>query len=105
MGFGFLDPRELSAQQRQDLEVHRRQHEARTQKSSKENSLAQLRELAGLSTKELAGRLKTSADRVQKLESGDLDRIQLATLRRHAEAIGCHLELRYVAEGAHAAFS
>ena len=105
MGFGFLDPRELSAQQRQDLEEHRRQREARAQESSKENSLAQLRELAGLSTKELAGSLKVSADRVKKLESGDLERVQLATLRRHAKAIGCRLELRYVAEGAHAAFS
>lgn len=55
--------------------------------------------MAGLSTKDLVGSLKVSADRVKKLESGDLDRVQLATLPRHAEAIGCRLELRYVAKG------
>ena len=49
--------------------------------------------MAGLSTKDLVGSPKVSADRVKKLESGDLDRVQLATLPRHAEAIGGRLEI------------
>ncbi|MFJ2621603.1 hypothetical protein [Glutamicibacter sp. NPDC087344] len=104
MGFGFLDPRELSEEQRRSLEEHRLHALNDGSQESREQSLTQLRELAGLGAKELAVSLNMDVARLKKLEAGQLDRAQLGTLRRHAEAMGCRMELRYVADGVHAVF-
>ena len=55
--------------------------------------LAEVRAAAGLSQQELAEQLQVSQSRISRIEHGDLDRTELATLRKFARAIGGELEL------------
>ncbi len=55
--------------------------------------LRELREAANLTQVELAGRLKVSQNRVSRIEHGDVERAQLDTLRRYAEAVGGRLRV------------
>ncbi|GGI86380.1 MULTISPECIES: helix-turn-helix domain-containing protein [Deinococcus] len=55
--------------------------------------LAEVRAASGLSQQELAEQLQVSQSRISRIEHGDLDRTELATLRKFARAIGGELEL------------
>lgn len=55
--------------------------------------LAELRTSVGLSQQELAQQLEVSQSRISRIEHGDLDRAELATLRKFAKALGGELEL------------
>lgn len=55
--------------------------------------LAELRGAAGLNQQELAGRLGISQSRVSRIEHGDLERTELATLRAFVQALGGDLEV------------
>ena len=55
--------------------------------------LAELRASAGLNQQELAGRLGISQSRVSRIEHGDLERTELATLRAFVRALGGELEV------------
>jgi transcriptional regulator with XRE-family HTH domain len=55
--------------------------------------LRELREAANLTQIDLAGRLKVSQNRVSRIEHGDVERAQLDTLRRYAEAVGGRLRV------------
>jgi predicted transcriptional regulator len=55
--------------------------------------LRELREGSALTQVELASRMSVSQARVSHLESGELDRAQLDTLRKYAEAIGGELRV------------
>jgi len=98
MDFAYADPEVLTGAQREAVAVHQR----RVQVESRRLSLRALREEAELSQVELAGALKLSVDRIARIETGDLDRVQLATLRRYAEAMGARLQVRAILKDMHA---
>jgi len=55
--------------------------------------LRELREWSSLTQVELASRMNVSQTRVSHLESGEINRAQLETLRKYAEAIGGELRV------------
>lgn len=55
--------------------------------------LRELREWSSLTQAELASRMNVSQTRVSHLESGEINRAQLETLRKYAEAIGGELRV------------
>jgi predicted transcriptional regulator len=55
--------------------------------------LRELREEFALTQVELASRMNVTQARVSHLESGEIDRAQLDTLRKYAEAIGGELRV------------
>ena len=55
--------------------------------------LRELREASQLTQVELAGRLHVSQNRVSRIEHGDIDRAQVATLRKYVEALGGRLRV------------
>lgn len=98
MGFAYADPELLTEAQREAVIEHARGVQA----ESRRLSLRALREEAELSQVELAGSLKLSVNRIARMETGDLERVQLATLRRYAQAMGARLQIKAVREGTHA---
>lgn len=100
MGFAFADPEVLTEAQREAVAEHHRRRQAPAE--SRRLSLRVLREEVELSQVELATTLKLSVDRVARMETGDLDRVQLATLRRYVEAMGASLQVKAVRDDAHA---
>ena len=78
---GRLDAARLEEQTRQllaELRAHR---------------LAEIRESAGLNQTDLANRLGVSQSRVSRIERGDLDRTELATVRAYVGALGGEVEI------------
>lgn len=55
--------------------------------------LAELRAAMGLSQAELAKKLDVSQSRISRIEHGELDKTELATLRKFAQALGGEVEL------------
>lgn len=55
--------------------------------------LRELREASSLTQVELAQRLQVSQNRVSRIESGDMEHSQVATLRKYVEAVGGHLRI------------
>lgn len=55
--------------------------------------LAELRRAAGLNQEALARKLGISQSRVSRIERGELDRTEIATLRALAQALGGELEI------------
>ncbi len=97
VGFAFADPDVLTDAQREAVAEHRRS----VKSESRKLSLREMREDAQLSQVELAASLKLSVDRVARMEAGDLDRVQVATLRRYVEAMGGQLKVKAVGEAIH----
>lgn len=60
-----------------------------------------LRTEAGLTQRELAARVRTSASVICRLEDADYDGHSLAMLRRIASAVGKRVEVRFVPASAH----
>jgi DNA-binding XRE family transcriptional regulator len=73
---------ELRAAFRHDIEVSEIIHQLRVQ--------------AGLSQRELARRVGTSASSICRLEDADYDGHSMAMLRRIAQSLGKRIELRFV---------
>lgn len=69
---------ELGRQMRAEVRAHR---------------LAEIRETLGLNQSDVAGYLGVSQSRVSRLERGDMDRTELATIRAYVGALGGELEL------------
>jgi predicted XRE-type DNA-binding protein len=69
---------ELGRQLRAEMRAHR---------------LAEIRETAGLNQSEIAGRLGVSQSRVSRIERGDMDHAEVATIRAYLGALGGELEL------------
>ena len=78
---------ELRTAFRQQAEIAELVHEARTG--------------AGLSQRELAKRVGTTASVICRLEDGDYDGHSMAMLRRVAEALGQRVEVRFVPASFH----
>lgn len=55
--------------------------------------LREIREAQGVTQKELAERLGITQPTISSLESGDMDRSGLATLRAYVEALGGQIEV------------
>ena len=68
-------------------------HKKRLLGKVRAHKLRELREAANLTQVDLAGRLKVSQNRVSRIEHGDVERTQLDTLRRYAEAVGGRLRV------------
>jgi transcriptional regulator with XRE-family HTH domain len=62
--------------------------------------LRELREASHLTQVELAQRLDVSQNRVSRIEHGDIERVQVDTLRRYVEALGgtLRVEVEYGGE-------
>ena len=78
---GRLDEARLEEQTRQRLAELRA------------NRLAEIRESAGLNQTDVASRLGVSQSRVSRIERGDLDRTELATVRAYVGALGGEVEI------------
>ncbi|MHC6178211.1 helix-turn-helix domain-containing protein [Glutamicibacter endophyticus] len=89
MGAVFPDQSQLDDSAKERVAEHRRSLE----QAEREENLRELRERAGLSQQELAALLKVKAERIGKLERGEFDRVQFATLQRYVEALGGSLRL------------
>ncbi|GAB3621225.1 hypothetical protein GCM10027417_24860 [Glutamicibacter endophyticus] len=89
MGAVFPDQSQLDDSAKERVAEHRRNLE----QAEREENLRELRERAGLSQRELAALLKVKAERIGKLERGEFDRVQFATLQRYVEALGGSLRL------------
>lgn len=55
--------------------------------------LRQAREAAGLTQDEVARKLKTKKSAISRIEN-HADDVRLSTIRRYAEAVGAHLQIR-----------
>jgi predicted XRE-type DNA-binding protein len=78
---GQLDEKRIAAQQRK-LRARVRAHR-----------LAEIRQAAGLNQSDLANRLGVSQSRVSRLERGEIDRAEVATVRAYVAALGGEVEL------------
>lgn len=92
-----LDERlaELSPQRRANVEAHRR----RMLNEVRAFRLRELREQRLLSQAEVAERIHLSQRRVSGIESGDIEKAQVDTLRRYVEAVGGTLRVEVEIDG------
>lgn len=63
-------------------------HVARMESEERAYRLREIREEQGVTQKELAARMALTQPTISALESGDLDRAGLATLKSYVEALG-----------------
>ena len=68
-------------------------HVARMEAEERAYRLRQIREEQGVTQKELAQRMDLTQPTISALESGDLDRSELATLKSYVEALGGTVEI------------
>jgi predicted XRE-type DNA-binding protein len=72
-----------------DIADHRRQLLAEV----RAHRLAELRETAGMNQTAIADLLGVSQSRISRIERGDLDRTELATIRAYVGALGGEVEV------------
>lgn len=68
-------------------------HKGRARARIRAHRLAELRAEQGINQTALAARLQVSQPRVSRIERGDLENTQLATLRAYIQALGGELEV------------
>lgn len=68
-------------------------HVARMEAEERAYRLREIREEQGMTQKELADRMSLTQPTISALESGDLDRSGLATLKAYVEALGGTVEV------------
>ena len=68
-------------------------HVARMQAEERAYRLREIREEQGVTQKELAERMDLTQPTISALESGDLDRSGLATLKSYVQALGGTIEV------------
>ncbi|MBA2595682.1 MAG: helix-turn-helix domain-containing protein [Chloroflexota bacterium] len=78
---GRLDEARIGEQTRQLLAQVRAHH------------LAEMREASGFNQTEIAGRLGVSQSRVSRIERGDMDHAEIATIRAYVGALGGEIEI------------
>ena len=69
------------------------EHAARMEAEERAYRLREIREEQGVTQKELAERMDLAQPTISALESGDLDRSGLATLKSYVEALGGTVEV------------
>ena len=92
-----LDERlaELSPERRAKVKAHRQ----RMLEEVRAYRLRELREQRLLSQAEVADRIHVSQRRVSGIESGDVEKTQVDTLRKYAEAVGGTLRVEVEVDG------
>ncbi|QQS00777.1 MAG: helix-turn-helix transcriptional regulator [Austwickia sp.] len=77
-------------------EAHVRQLQEEMMAQVRAYQLRELRELAALTQNDVAERIGKGQRQVSKIERGDIERTQVDTLRRYAEALGgtLHVEIQ-----------
>jgi predicted XRE-type DNA-binding protein len=68
-------------------------HKARMRAELRAHALRELREAQGLTQTQVAGLLHVSQNRVSALERGEVEHIQIDTLRRYVDALGGQLRI------------
>lgn len=68
-------------------------HRARFDAEARAYRLREIREEQGVTQKELAGRMSLTQPTISALESGDIERSGLATLKAYVEALGGTVEV------------
>ena len=94
----MLTHEELVKKMLENPEV-RQEYEAQEGEFSLFDELLKARMNAGLTQAEVADRMGTKTPAVARLEAGGGNRRHspsVSTLRKYAEAVGCHLEIRLV---------
>lgn len=81
----------LATGQLDEARIAQRKAEALAQVRA--HRLAELRKTVGLNQDDLARKLGISQSRVSRIERGDLDHTEIATLRAFTEALGGELEI------------
>ena len=71
-------------------------HRARLQAEARAYRLREMREEQGLTQAELAQRMHVTQPSVSELESGDIERSGLSTLKAYVEALGGSIEVTAV---------
>ncbi|MFT2722221.1 helix-turn-helix domain-containing protein [Deinococcus sp. A31D244] len=69
------------------------QHKAEAVARLRAHRLTELRRSVGLNQEELARKLGISQSRISRIERGDLDHTEVATLRAFTQALGGELEI------------
>src|SRR5690606_14834642 len=69
------------------------EHKARMIADERAHKLAELRNHYGLRQEDVAKRLNVTQSRVSRIEHGDVEQSQVATLRAYAKALGGDLEI------------
>lgn len=69
------------------------EHRRRLIAEVRAHRLAEMRKALGLNQTDLASRLAVSQSRVSRLERGDLDHTEIATIRAYVGALGGELEI------------
>ena len=69
------------------------EHGRRLRAEVRARRLAEIRETSGLNQTDIAGRLGVSQSRVSRIERGDLDRAEIATVRAYVGALGGEVEI------------
>ena len=69
------------------------EHQRRLLAEVRAHRLAEMRKALGLNQTDLASRLAVSQSRVSRLERGDLDHTEIATIRAYVGALGGELEI------------
>jgi ribosome-binding protein aMBF1 (putative translation factor) len=86
---------ELSPQRRANVEAHRR----RMLGEVRAYRLREMREQRLLSQADVAARIHLSQRRVSGIESGDVEKSQINTLRKYAQALGGTLRVEVEIDG------
>lgn len=68
-------------------------HRKRMERQVRLFRLREVRKRAHLTQAELAGRLHVSQNRISNIEHGDIDHVQVDTLRKYVEAVGGELQV------------
>ena len=68
-------------------------HKSRLVAEVRAHRLAELRRACGLNQESMAERLQISQSRVSRIERGQLEQAQVATLKAYVEALGGELEV------------
>jgi predicted transcriptional regulator len=69
------------------------EHRRRMRAQVPAHRLAEIRESSGLNQTDVANRLGVSQSRISRLERGELDRTEIATVRAYVGALGGEVEI------------
>ena len=69
------------------------EHRRRLSAEVRAHRLSEIRETSGLNQTDIANRLGVSQSRVSRIERGDMDRAEIATVRAYVGALGGEVEI------------
>ena len=69
------------------------EHHRRLRAEARAHRLSEIRETSGLNQTDIANRLGVSHSRVSRIEQGDMDHTEIATVRAYVGALGGEVEI------------